>query len=295
MDPRRLQMFVAVAESLSFTNGAKSLGMAQQPVSAQIAKLEHDIGIMLFERSTRRVRLTEPGRRLYIDAREILSALERAKRNVVTASRGESGSLAIGCGELAVDTLLPRLLRAFHERYPDVAITLYEHHTSDQLDALRRGDIDVGLALLPTPADDIVAEVLSQDGFVIALASQAHPKRRPAPVRLEEFRDAGFIAAPRYRSPGLDEMKAELFRDAGFAPRIVQFASNASTMLAMVSAGIGVLLTPEPISRVAIDGVRFVPLQTDRRVRLCMVRRREETASPALENFCSVAREIAAA
>ena len=293
MDPRRLQMFVAVAESLSFTYGAKSLGMAQQPVSAQIAKLERDLGAVLFERSTRRVRLTESGRRLYIDAREILSALERAKRNVVMASRGESGSLSIGCGELAVETLLPKLLRAFHERYPGVTITLYEQHTSDQLDALRRGDIDVGFALLPAPANDISAEVLGQNSFVVAVASEVHQRRRAAPVPLDTFRDAGFVAAPRYRSPGLDEMKAELFRDAGFTPRIVQLASNASTLLAMVAAGIGVHLTTEPISRVAVDGVRFVPIQTARRARLSMVTRSEDPPSRALENFCAVAREFA--
>lgn len=292
MDPRRLQMFVAVAESLSFTQGAKSLGLAQQPVSAQIARLERDLGAALFERNTRRVRLTESGRRLYADAREILGALDRARRNVVMASRGEIGSLAIGCGELAVDTLLPKLLRAFHERFPEVTVTLYEHHTSDQLDALRRDDIDVGFALLPAPADDIAAEVLSEDGFVVAVATPDRPRGRSA-VPIEAFRDAGFIATPRYRSPGLDELKAEVFRDAGFEPRIVQLATNASTMLALVAAGIGVLLTPEPISRVAMDGVSFVPIATERRARLCMITRRESAPSAALANFCNVARELA--
>jgi DNA-binding transcriptional LysR family regulator len=252
LDPRRLQIFVAVAESLSFTQGAQRLGMAQQPVSAQIAKLERELGTPLLERSTRRVRLTEAGRRLHADAREILDGMERAQRNVVLAARGEVGSLALGCGELAVDTILPTLLRAFRERHPGVAITLYEQHTSDQVDALRRGDIDVGFALLPTPAEDIHAEVLSETGFVVAVPGTAQRRRRVMPVPLATFRDDGFIAAPRYRSPGLDDLKAELFREAGFSPRVVQLASNASTMLAMVAAGIGVLLTPEPISRVAM-------------------------------------------
>jgi DNA-binding transcriptional LysR family regulator len=292
MDPRRLQIFVAVAESLSFTHGARSLGMAQQPVSAQIARLERELGTALFERNTRRVRLTESGRRLYADAREILGALERAHRNVVMASRGEIGNLAIGCGELAVDTLLPKILRAFHEQFPEVSVALYEHHTSDQLDALRRDDIDVGFALLPTPADDITAEVFSEDGFVVAVATSSRPARRGR-VPITEFRESGFIATPRYRSPGLDEIKAEVFRDAGFEPRIVQLATNASTMLALVAAGIGVLLTPEPISRVAMDGVTFVPIDTDRRARLCMITRRDAAPSAALANFCTVARGLA--
>jgi DNA-binding transcriptional LysR family regulator len=289
--PRRLQMFVAVAESLSFTHGAKTLGMAQQRVSAQIARLERDLGAALFERNTRRVRLTESGRRLFADAREILGALERAERNVVMAARGEMGSLAIGCGELAVDTLLPKIMRAFHERFPQVNLALYEHHTSDQIDALRRDEIDVGFALLPIPADDIAAEVLSEDGFVVAVATSDEP-RRTAPVPLATFRDASFIATPRYRSPGLDDIKAEVFRDAGFEPRIAQLVTNASTMLALVAAGIGVLLTPAPISRVAMDGVSFVPIETARRARLCMITRRDATPSAALLNFCDVARQL---
>jgi DNA-binding transcriptional LysR family regulator len=292
IDPRRLQMFVAVAETLSFTHGAKSLGLAQQPVSAQIARLERDLGAALFERNTRRVRLTESGRRLYTDAREILSALDRARRNVVMASRGEIGSLAIGCGELAVESLLPKILRAFHAQFPEVTVTLYEHHTSDQLDALRRDDIDVGFALLPTPADDISAEILSEDGFVVAVATSDRPQLL-GPIPITAFRAAGFIATPRYRSPGLDELKADVFRDAGFEPRIVQLATNASTMLALVAAGIGVLLTPEPISRVAMDGVSFVPIETKRRARLSMITRREAAPSAALTNFCNVARQLA--
>ena len=292
MDPRRLQVFVAVAESLSFTHGARSLGMAQQPVSAHIARLERDLGAALFERHTRRVRLTEPGRRLLIDAREILNALERARSNVVTASRGEIGSLSIGCGELAVDTVLPKILRTFHKQFPHVSIALYEHHTSDQLDALRRDDIDVGFALLPAPADDIAAEVLSEDGFVVAVAAPNRPTSRGV-VPITAFREAGFIATPRYRSPGLDDIKSAVFRDAGFEPRIVQLATNASTMLALVAAGIGVLLTPEPISRLTMNGVVFVPIDTQRRARLCMITRRDVEPSPALANFCNVARELA--
>src|ERR1700677_3427531 len=106
--------------------------MAQQLVSSQIARLEHDLGIVLFERNTRSVQLSVPGRRLYADAQDILGRLEAAPRHVVLASQGQSGSIAIGCGEYAVESVLPQLLHQYRELYPDVAVSLYEQRTAAQ-------------------------------------------------------------------------------------------------------------------------------------------------------------------
>jgi DNA-binding transcriptional LysR family regulator len=265
--------------------------MAQQQVSSQIAKLERELGTPLFERSTRRVRLTEAGRGLHADAREVLVALERARHNVLLVAQGDAGSLAVGCGELAIDTILPNVLGAFHESYPGISVILQEQHTADQLDALRRGDIDVGFALLPEPAENVKAEVVSESGFVVAI--RGTPASQPEePVPLTTFRDAGLIDMVRRQSPGLADLKAELFREAEFKPRIVQLASSASVMLAMVAAGIGVALTVGPLSRMQVDGVSLIPIATERRARLCMITR-NEPASPALAKFCTVTRNQA--
>lgn len=291
IDPRRLRAFVAVAEDLNFTRAAERLGIAQQPLSQQIARLERDVGARLFERSTRRVRLTDAGRSLYADALEVLARLGDARRRALLAARGETGRITVGCGSYAVESILPRLLRAFHARYPDVALGLYEGHTVDQLQALRRGDIDIAFAVSPPEGDDLVAEPISDDGFVVAVAAGGAVSERAVP--LARFRDATFVAAPRWVSPGLDDVKARLFEDAGFVPTIAVHASQLSTMLTLVAAGVAVLLTPAAIAAVARSDVAYVPIATPRRVTLSMVTRRSDGEPAALENMRRLVRELA--
>jgi DNA-binding transcriptional LysR family regulator len=292
IDPRRLRSFVAVAEELNFTRAAERLGIAQQPLSQQIARLERDVGARLFERSTRRVSLTDAGRSLYGDAVELLARLDDARRRALLASRGEAGRITIGCGSYAVESLLPRLLRTFRDRYPGVTVSLYEGHTADQLEALRRGDIDIAFAISPAESEDLVAETISEDGFVVATAlNRKIPKGRAVP--LSEFRGATFVAAPRWLSPGLDDLKARLFADAGFEPKIGVHASQLSTMLTLVAAGVGCLLTPAAIAGIARTDLAYVPIKTHRRVPLSMVARRASRESAVLHNLCGLARSLA--
>ena len=290
LDERRLRAFVAVAERLSFTKAAAELGVAQQPLSQQIARFEHDLGVRLFERTTRAVALTEAGAALYRDALDLLDRSARAHRNAVEASLGAIGSITIGVGNYAVDTIFTDVLRAFRTRYPNVAVTLYEHHTVDQIDALRSGAIDVGFALLAPERDDIERELMHEEGFALA-----HPTGEPidaaAPLDLRTVRDRSFIAAPRRFSPGLDDIKNQIYADAGFQPVIAQYAMQASTMLALVAAGVGLLLTPAATRNLSRPGVTFVRVATHRRVQLHMIARRTDRASTVSENFRTVARE----
>lgn len=288
-DDRRVRAFVAVAERLSFTRAAADLGIAQQPLSQQIARFERDLGIRLFDRTTRSVTLTDAGASLYRDARDLLSRNERAERNALEAACGAAGHITVGVGNYAIDTILTDLLRTFRERFPHATVTLYEHHTVDQLDALRRGEIEIGFALLAPDHDDIEREVMHEEGFVLARPGTAPPSREP--LALATFRDEPFVAAPRQFSPGLDDIKTLLFRDAGFQPTIAQYAMQTSTMLALVAAGVGRLLTPAATQNLHRPGVEFVRIATPRRAQLHMIARRGGRPSAVLENFRAIARE----
>ena len=295
VNPRWLQAFVVVAEELNFTRAAERLGIAQQPLSQQIARLEKEIGARLFDRSTRRVTLTDAGRSLYVDAQDVLARLGDARRHAVLASQGETGRVTIGCGSYAVESILPPLLGAFHDRYPGVAVHLYEGHTADQLDALRRGEIDMAFALLPMESDDLQFETISEGGFVVAVRTQDAPKLAPgASVPLEAFRDATFVNAPRALSPGLDDLKMRLFEDAGFTPTIGIRATQVSTMITFVAAGVAVLLTPAATARIARNDVTYVPIASPRRTTLSMVTRINARESVVVDNLRSLVREIVA-
>jgi len=293
-DERRIRAFVAVAERLNFTRAAADLGTAQQPLSQQIARFERDLGVRLFDRTTRSVTLTPAGSALYRDALDLLARNERAQRNAVEAATGAAGAITIGVGNYAIDTILTGVLRAFRARYPNVVVSLYEHHTVDQLAALRSGAIDVGFALLAPDHEDIEREVMHEAGWVLARPGDGGVCDDPARP-LADFRDQPFVAAPRQFSPGLDDLKTILFRDAGFDPAIAQYAMQTSTMLALVAAGVGYLLTPAATQNLHRDGVEFLRIATPLRVQLHMIARRTERPSTVLENFRAIVRERRAA
>ena len=289
-DTRRIQAFLAVAEELNFTRAAERLGIAQQPLSQQIARIERDLGVPLFSRSTRRVSLTEAGSSLYRDVVDLLARMDTAERNALRAARGETGRIAIGAGTYAIDTILPEVMQRFHERYSDVEISLYEHHTAQQIDALRSGDIDIAFAIEPPTVDDVAVETMHTGGFVLVVA--ARETGITAPVHLNDFPNASYIAAPRHLSPGMHDAKEQIFRDHGVEPHVAQYASQASTMFALVAAGAGWMLTPASPSRVERVGIRFVPIAHDRSVRLEMMTRAGDNERTVVRNLCAVARGV---
>jgi DNA-binding transcriptional LysR family regulator len=290
LDVRRLRAFVAVAEHRSFTRAARQLGIAQQPLSQQIARLERDLGVRLFDRDTRNVVLTEAGSAVFRDALDLIARIEAAQRNAQRAARGEIGRIVVGAGNYGIDHAVPTILRAFHARYPGVEIELYEHHTVQQLDALRSGEIDVAFAIAPDPDDELDTDPMHEEGFVLVLSSDASHDG-DGPIDIAAFRDARFLATPRNLSPGLDDLKARIFRDAGYVPTIAQYATQISTMLALVSAGVGILLTPAALRSLSRPDIVHVPVATPHRVSLEMVTRRGARPSPALANLLAVARE----
>jgi len=290
VDVRRLRAFISVADHRNFTRAAEQLGIAQQPLSQQIARLERDLGVRLFDRDTRNVSLTEAGVEVYRDALDLIARVEATQRNAQRAARGEIGRIVVGAGNYGIDHVVPAILRAFHARYPGVEMELSEHHTADQLEALRSGEIDIAFAIAPEPDAQFAIEPMHEEGFVLILPAD-HPYTGRGPANIADFRDERFLATPRTLSPGLDELKERIFRDAGFVPAVAQYATQISTMLALVSAGVGILLTPAALRSLSRPDIVHVPVATPYRITLQMLTRRGRHA-PALANLLEVAREI---
>src|SRR5215510_3187169 len=138
---RHLRYFVAVAEELHFGRAARRLHIAQPPLSQQIRRLEHDLGVTLFHRTNRRVDLTDAGRAFLVEARLTLAQADRARDVASRAGRGEAGQLIIGYMASAEVNVFPRLLPAFRRRYPNIELAFQLLGASEQLQALRDGQI----------------------------------------------------------------------------------------------------------------------------------------------------------
>lgn len=284
---RALNSFIAVAEELHFGAAAERLHMTQPPLSQQIRLLEEALGTELFVRSTRSVQLTVAGKVLLERARRLLADSAAAAQEVERAGRGEVGRLVLGFPNSAAYRVLPRALRLYKSRYPQVELDLREMLSSDLLDALHSRQLDVALVRASSSmlGPDLETVVASREDMVLALPSQ-HPLAEldVVPVqRLEGVALIGFTAVgSRYFRERLDL----IFTTAQVRPHITQ-ESVLPTILAFVEAGLGVALVPASVARMRSDELVYRPIsgaQDTAQALLYCVRRKGETA-PAVRNF----------
>jgi DNA-binding transcriptional LysR family regulator len=241
---RYLWYFVSVAEDLNFSRAARRIGIAQPALSQQIHKLEDILGAKLFDRSARRVQLTEPGAQLLPDARRILADTAQTLHAIRRLGRGEVGTLTIGFWPSTLFSKLPAAVRRYREQQPGIRIRLRElEATSGHSDGLRAGTFDLAVVreAAPEPGIDVVP-VMVEPCVAVVPADHALAGRRTIPVRA--LRDEPFVLFPREVSPGLHARLFALCRRAGFEPRIVQEVEAWHTIVSLVEAGLGVSLIP---------------------------------------------------
>src|SRR5208282_909817 len=186
MELRHLRYFVAVAEELHFSRAAERLHMAQPPLSQQIRQLEDELGVQLFERTRRRVQLTDAGRVVLEEARRALVQADRVVAAAHRAAEGAAGFLRVGFSSSAPYTTLPAILRAFRAQFPGVALNLYERSTEEQIELLAAGTIDVALVRRPVEnaPESLVIKTILREHLVLAMPHDHRLRsRRSVPVR----------------------------------------------------------------------------------------------------------------
>ena len=304
MDPidwHTLRSFVAVAEEGHITRAAERLDTQQPPLSLRIRALEKRLDVQLFRRKPRGVELTAAGQVLLVHARTLLEQHTRALDAVQRAGRGELGRLCIGTIPTGpMHPLMPSSVRQFRELYPDALVTLEECMRDELLQRLREEQIDVAF-LRSAPQDasglGLTVEILLTEPMVVALPRD-HALGKPgatSPVAMGDLKGESFIVFARQHGPAFYDSTLAACQRAGFSPRIAQEAPRVITALGLVAAGLGVSVVPASMQRIALDGVVFRAI--DNRAGLKAVLAlgwRKNDASPALANFLTVVRRLAA-
>jgi len=263
MDFRHLRYFVAVAEELSFTRAAERLHIAQPALSIQIRALEEELGTALLTRTKRKVALTSAGQGFLVRARQLLEDAERARDEVAHAARGARGRLRVGfTSSLPYSAVFSDVLRRYRETYPGVDLQLREMFTNEQFEALNDNALDIGLVRSPAShaPDGIVLREIARDPVRIVMPTD-HPLATAPDVSMSELSEAGFITFPFGAGTGLPTLLVELARAAGFEPRVVQVASEATTQIGLVAAGVGLALLPAQLEHVRLPRVCYKPLR----------------------------------
>jgi DNA-binding transcriptional LysR family regulator len=252
MNFRQLACFVAVVEEGSFTRAARRIGITQPSLSQHIRALEVDIDGPVIERLSRGITLTPAGRSLLPEARAAVRAVERGPRAARSAHALEAGELEIATVLSMAVGLLPRYIRLWHERYPDVGIRLQEfRHRSLLEDAVEQGIADFAIGPLPLRTWDGPLMEVAWEEFVI-VAPPGDPLAARRTVRLEELADREWVLY--HPDHGLAGILQEVCRRAGFSPRGTVRTSQAEGAARLASAGIGPALVPDNIVLPGIEG-----------------------------------------
>jgi DNA-binding transcriptional LysR family regulator len=286
---RQLRYFVAVAEEGSLTRAAARLHIAQQSLSQQIRTLEAQLGVTLFERSSRGVTLTDVGAVLLREARPVLARADRAVEAVRRAARGEQGELRVGFLSTVANYLMPPVVRAFRERHPGVALHTEDLTIAALVAALRDGTLDAGLSR-PPRVDDLATEVVLREP-VAAVLPEGHRLAGRAELTLADLADEPWVLTPRSSWPPWHRRFDEDFARAGFRPRVVQRSTTPQGLLALVAAGVGVTRLMLSSRSLRDGGVVFVPLAGDEA--LVVLVWREDAPNPVLPALRGVVHEVA--
>jgi LysR family transcriptional regulator, benzoate and cis,cis-muconate-responsive activator of ben and cat genes len=287
---RHLRYFIAVAEELNFSRAAQRMHMAQPPLSAAIRQLERDLGVDLFVRTTREVKLTDAGDAFLAGARRTLAEAERAAEDAKRAAAGELGQLRIAYSWSTRFATLPALGRAFRATHPDVELMAQEMWNARMPPAFANGGIDVALSLCPEIAAELQLAPIRKERLV-ALLPEAHPLAREETIPLSALADDEFIVFPREIAPRLHDAFMSIYRRAGFEPRVRNESFHTGWDLGVLADIPAVATAPETVAGGLPDGIVAVAVSepTDA-LETCVVWRADDS-SPIVAAFVDVAQD----
>ncbi|WP_349829411.1 LysR substrate-binding domain-containing protein [Brevibacterium litoralis] len=295
MELRHLRYFVAVAEERHFSRAAARLHVAQPPLSQQIKQLEEHLDTQLLVRTTRKVDLTPAGQ-LFLDrARSILGEIERLEDDTRLVGRGARGVLRLGVVGSATYRLVSHLLSTTRQELPGVRLHVTgELLTPTALRMLDEGHLDVALLRPPsgglpmhgdTGRGKLKVRRVSRDPLVAALPAD-HPLASCETLRMADFAGVDIVSYPP--DSAVHAISAEAARRAEFSPRIVQEAGETATLLALVSAGVGIALVPVTHDGFTLRGVVLRPVTDAPTVDLAAAWRSTGEPEPLLDSFLTL-------
>jgi LysR family hydrogen peroxide-inducible transcriptional activator len=265
MELQQLRYFCAIADTGSFSRAAQQTHVSQPSLSQQIRKLEDELGARLFDRLGRTVQLTELGRGFLPHARAVLRDLEAARSDVIERKTSIGGPISIGVIPTIAPYFLPPILATFSQKYAEARVTISEEITPLLLERLRAGTMDLAIVALPlqTRSHEFQSfPLMAEKLYAVLPKKHALAKRRA--VSLEELQDDPFLLLRDGHC--FRETAVAACKRARLNPNVTFESGQFSSILSMVSAGLGVSIVPA-MALEKRPGCRYVPLADDRAAR----------------------------
>jgi LysR family transcriptional regulator, benzoate and cis,cis-muconate-responsive activator of ben and cat genes len=291
MELRQLEYFLGVANELHFSKAAEKLFIAQPALSRQIQALEENLGVLLFERDKRNVKLTPAGEYLREEATGVLSQLENITKRTQLIHKGEEGELRIGHPGSAIYSVIPPLLSKLRNDFPQIKANLSEILEDDLFGFLKNYQIDVGFIRETFVDIELNTKVLQEESFALILPEN-HWLTSENFESLSQVRDEPFVLPPRHTGSTYYDLLIRMCEREGFSPNVVHESIHGATILRLVEYNLGVSIMPISYRLSTAMRVKFIELcNIPERTQLSMAWRKNDT-NPILQNFLKVADEM---
>ncbi|PIJ50230.1 hypothetical protein BL250_12605 [Erwinia sp. OLTSP20] len=243
MDQKSLTAFLVLAEELQFSRAAQRLGVTQSALSQQIIRLEKEIGVELFERTRRSVRLSDCGQLFLVDARNVILQIEKATETARRAAKGLLGKMTIAYVDAAPFSLLSPMLMAYQKAFPDVKLVLQDMTSAEQFEALQEGKIDIGLLRPLYEMENIHTATLLREPYVVAMHKE-HPLAELEALDIRLLIREKFLFTRQEKAKYINQNFDPLFKHHGMTPDIVQEVNQLHALLSLIGAGMGIAFLP---------------------------------------------------
>ncbi|QEC43411.1 LysR family transcriptional regulator [Pseudobacter ginsenosidimutans] len=279
---RHLSYFKVLAEELHFRKAAEKLFISPSALSQQISQLEDILKTELFERTNKKVSLTDAGSLLYTEVTQLFNKLNSTVNNLELLKKGSSGQIGIGFVASAVQSILPGLLKRFNRECPGIKFQLEELTNKEQLAALQQDEIDMGFMRSNQVTENMMIRSVLRETFSLVLpANHAMTARRFR--NIGQLKDESFILFPNDQSQLYYQQILHLCADYGFVPKISHKAIHAPAIFKLVENEMGLSILPTSLASGNVPGVRFIELKNIPQQTELYAVWKKENSNPALK------------
>ncbi|PWA12330.1 LysR family transcriptional regulator [Pueribacillus theae] len=287
---RSLEVFITVVEKKGFTKAAEALYVGQPALSKTIQKLEQELKVTLFDRSSKKIQLTDEGKVLYEKSKEILAKVTSIPESLHELSEVIIGEVRVGIPQIIGTVFFPQVAYHFLKKYPKVTLTTEEDGSVIIESLVNRGELDIGFVVLPA-SNTLDAEVIYQDTFVVCVSSK-HPLAGAEEVSLSQLKEEKFILFDK--SFALYNLIRNHCIESGFSPEVTFQSKQWDLVLQLVSAQLGITVIPKILANKLNDiDIVALPITQPKTVwNIGIITKKNAYKSYALKEFINVVREI---
>lgn len=244
---RHLRYFLVLAEELHYRRASEQLYISQSALSQQIKQLEEILDIKLFNRTNKKVELSEAGRIFQQEARQVLKRLESSVQQLNLFKKGNTGQILIGFVASAMESILPKILKRFNEIYPNIEFQLDELSNKEQLKAIEQGELDIAFIRSNQISEEMAIQRVYMENFVLVLPKN-HPMSKAKFQHIGQLKDDAFILFPNDKSQLYYQQILSLCADRGFSPKIAHRSIHAPTIFKLVANNMGISILPTSLA-----------------------------------------------